>query len=216
MNKKILMFAILGMFLLSFVAAESIGVYKINEEMQITNYCQIATCTYMNITSIELPNNTILYLNTEMTNNFQIFSYSFIPTENGEYFFTTCGNPDNNFICNKDTFYVTEGGNEKPGSSVIIFFSLLFLIIVITMLTFLFNVIFRMISWDFDARDLIFNISAYFGIFTTYILSKQYLGSQFVNEFLVWFVGVGAFTMVILPLIAFFMSIVKGNLKSNE
>jgi hypothetical protein len=84
------------------------------------------------------------------------------------------------------------------------------------MLTFLFNVIFRMISWDFDARDLIFNISAYFGIFTTYILSKQYLGSQFVNEFLVWFVGVGAFTMVILPLIAFFMSIVKGNLKSNE
>lgn len=114
------------------------------------------------------------------------------------------------------SFEVTPNGKETPSGLVITFFSLLFILVVVTMLTLLMNLIFRMISWDFDARDLIFNVSAYFGIFVIHILSKQYLGNSFINEFLVWIIGIGGFTMVFLPLIAFFLTIVKGNLKSNE
>jgi len=64
--------------------------------------------------------------------------------------------------------------------------------------------------------DLIFNISTYFVIFIVYILGEQYLGNTFINDFLVWMIGVGAVTTVILPIIAFVLAIVKGELKSNE
>lgn len=121
---------------------------------------------------------------------------------------------DGGFSAGKVT--LNHDGLPPKQAGVIIFFSMLFIAIVITMLSMLFNTIFRMIAWDFDAKDLIFNISGYFGIFVTYILSKHYLESDFINEFLVWFIGIGSFTMVILPLIAFFLSIVKGNLKKNE
>lgn len=200
----------------SLVAAEQIGTYKLDEPMQISNYCQVGTCTYTNIISVEYPNSTIEFLNTAMTQNGQLFTYNFTPDQTGDYTFKSCGNPDGKAICDSDTFEVTDDGDPLPSTGLIIFFSLLFIVIVGTMLTLLFNTIFRMISWDFDARDLIFNISSYFIIFVTYILSKNYFGNAFVNEFLVWLIGVCALTSVILPLIAFFMSIFRGNLKQNE
>ncbi len=127
MKNKILMFAILGMFLLSFASAGLIGTFKVNNEMEITNYCQDGTCTYMNLTSISLPNNTIIYPNAAMVKNYQDFSYTYTPTLQGTYTFTTCGNPSGVVICDSDTFESTPSGRD--GSSNMIFFIVVILLL---------------------------------------------------------------------------------------
>ncbi len=113
MNKKILMIMIIGMFLFSFAAAEDIGVFKLNDKMQITNYCQEATCTFMNITTITTPNGTLEIINSGMTQNFQDFNYSYTPIELGTYNFKTCGNPSGVLICDSDTFDITFSGRQN-------------------------------------------------------------------------------------------------------
>lgn len=96
--------------MLTFVSADSIGdSYKIDEQMQITNYCQAGTCTYMNLSNIEYPNGTVIYLNSAMTQNEQIFNYSFTPDQIGIYYFITCGDPSIG-ICDKDNFITTYNG----------------------------------------------------------------------------------------------------------
>ena len=133
MNNKIILSLILGIFLFSFTSAVLIGTYKINEEMSITNYCKDGTCTYMNLTSIKLPNNTILNFNTEMTQNVQDFNYSYTPTLEGEYTFVTCGNPSAEVICNSDTFKVNSFGAEPPTSATAIS-NLIIIIFLITLM----------------------------------------------------------------------------------
>jgi len=127
MNKKIYITLILGMFLISLVAAESIGDFKQNEKMQITNYCKVASCTYMNLTSLTLPNNTILNINTLMTKDGQNFNYSYTPIELGTYTFNTCGNPGGELICDSDTFLVTPSG--KSGADNMVFFIVVILLL---------------------------------------------------------------------------------------
>lgn len=112
MNKKLFVILILSVFMFGLVNAESIGDYQANQPMQITNYCEDATCTYMNLISLEYPNATIIYPNISMDNNNQIFNYSYIPTELGIYTFKTCGDPSGIIICNSDTFNVTPSGNS--------------------------------------------------------------------------------------------------------
>lgn len=92
------------------VSAESIGTYKINEEMQITNYCQSGSCTYMNLVSLEFPNGTIIYPDTAMTNNNQVFNSTFTPDQLGIFKLKTCGNPNGVVVCDSDTFEVTSTG----------------------------------------------------------------------------------------------------------
>jgi len=107
-------------------------------------------------------------------------------------------------------------GTILPQVQPLICFVIIFLIFVGGMLGLLLYTIFHLIQWDFDANDLIINVSTYFVMFAAYILGKTYLGNSFIDDFLVWLIGVGGLTMVILPIIAFFISYVKGGLKSNE
>jgi hypothetical protein len=101
------------MFLFTFVSADSIGDnYKVDEQMQITNYCQAGTCTYMNLSSIEYPNGTVSYLNSIMTQNGQTFNSSFTPDQVGEFYFVTCGD-SSVAVCDKDEFTVTYNGESN-------------------------------------------------------------------------------------------------------
>lgn len=95
----------------SLVIADDIGTYKVNQEMQITNYCQTGDCSFINLTSLEYPNGTIIYPNTAMTQNGQTFNYSFTPTIIGEYTFVTTGDPSVT-IYDSDTFNVTYSGKD--------------------------------------------------------------------------------------------------------
>jgi len=114
------------------------------------------------------------------------------------------------------TYSVTTNGNELPTAGVIVLFTIIFLIIIGGLISLLMFTIFHMIQWDFDGKDLVYNVSLYLATFAAYILSKEYLGNAFINEILVWLISIGAVTTIILPIIAFIMSYIKGGLESNE
>jgi hypothetical protein len=113
MNKKILILMIGIFILIPFITAESIGVFKQNQETQITNYCSTSDCTYANITRIILPNGTINTINEEMTQTGYNFNYSYTPTELGTYKFSSCSNPSGVNVCEEDRFEVTPTGSPQ-------------------------------------------------------------------------------------------------------
>jgi len=113
----------------SLVSADSIGLFELNKPMEITNYCETGDCTFMNLTSLKVPNGTILYPNAEMTKNSQTFNYSYTPSKIGEYSFITCGSPGI-AVCDRDTFTVSFNGNEtftNVNIILLIFFTFLLL-----------------------------------------------------------------------------------------
>jgi len=132
MNKGIL-FAVLFMFMLvvPMVSAsggttnsENIGFFKINTQFEITNYCQVGSCTYMNLTNLRYPNGTIEFINAAMTKDGQTFKYAYTPEVLGTYTFDTCGDPAGEYICNSDTFIITKTGNELKQSEGTLYFVL--------------------------------------------------------------------------------------------
>jgi len=105
------------------------------------------------------------------------------------------------------TFEVTENGNERPGGTVIVLFSILFLFILALLTALILYTLAHFVEKDFDMTDLILNISAYLVLWGIYILGKEYVGNYFINDFLEWVISVGAITNVIFPLIIFVLSI---------
>jgi len=118
MNKQI-SFMILFLFMFTLVSAESIGTFKINQEMQISNYCDVGTCTYVTLMSLEYPNGTLIYPNTNMTKNGQAYNYTFTPDQIGTHTFVTCGDSTLD-VCDKDTFFVNFNGEENSIATMII------------------------------------------------------------------------------------------------
>ena len=100
------------MFILPLASAENIGTYKVNQPMEITNYCQAGNCSYVTLVSLEYPNGTMTYPNANLTNNSaQAFNYSFTPDQIGEYTFVTCGD-SLIVVCDSDSFDVTYTGKD--------------------------------------------------------------------------------------------------------
>lgn len=92
-----------------FISATNIGTFLPNQEMQITNYCSTGGCTYANLTSLQLPDGTVLNLNAAMTQNGQNFNYTYIPLQVGTYTVNTCADPSGTVVCDSDTFIVGGG-----------------------------------------------------------------------------------------------------------
>lgn len=115
---KQLFLVMLLVCMFTLVSAEDIGTFKIDTEMQITNYCEVGTCTYITLDSLELPNGTVTYPNTNMTKNGQSYNYTFTPSEIGTYTFTTCGDSTLN-VCDKDTFFVNYNGQANSIATMI-------------------------------------------------------------------------------------------------
>ncbi len=209
MENKISIF-ILGILLISLAsvsaAQESLGVYEKDDCVNLIQLC--GDCTYNNITSIILPNTTRLILDIEMTQRGSEFNYTFCLTnEIGIYLVNGLGD-----LAGVDTVWayeieVTENGNERPGDTVIVLFSILFLIILASLTALILYTLAHTVEKDFDVKDLIFNISAYLVLWGVYVLGKEYIGNNFINTFLEWLINVGAITNVIFPLIIFVISI---------
>lgn len=117
--KKQFIFLFVFVILLSSISAISIGTYKIDEGMQITNYCGAGVCTYITLQSLEYPNGTIDYPNINMTKNGQAYNYSFTPEDFGTYSIVTCGDSTIN-VCDSDTFFVNFNGEENSIATMII------------------------------------------------------------------------------------------------
>jgi len=206
--------------LVSSTSENFLGTFEKSTQIEILQLCSNSTsfCDSCNISSIKYENSSIIISNILMTKREADFNYSLSANNTeviGPYTVNGFCKAGSEIKVFSYTFEVTNNGNEKPSENVIVLFVILFTILVASLLSLLMYNIFHMITWDFDANDLIYNISAYFVLFVIYILGKEYLGNSFIDEFLVWIIGVTALTNVILPITAFVITFVKGGLDYN-
>jgi len=108
----------------SSLIASDLGVFKINSTIQLYQSCE--NCTFVNLSSVKLPNGSVLFYNLEMTKNAQDYNYSFNSTDLlGEYMYNVCGNKDGDLECEDIGFYITKTGFEETTSNSILHFVLI-------------------------------------------------------------------------------------------
>lgn len=114
--KKLLLFLMIGMFLISSVyALDDLGTYQKDQCVNIKQTC--ATCSYVNLT-IAYPNSTIILNNKEMSDQGAgTWTYDFCNTSlNGRYDVTGKGDLDGTDTSFATYFHVTPSGNINPSS----------------------------------------------------------------------------------------------------
>ena len=176
------------------------------------NIVTVLNASNVNITNIvgPSPNSTIFITNQIMTKNGQFFNYSFCTTQQlGLYTYGYCDNVGN---CYSNDFTI----GKNPDGIVIVFFSIAFIIIMILIVAQLIISVGHIMRLDFDVVDLSKSLGIYFGLFALYMLEKVYMGSANMETFLVIFLSVGGFTHVLVPIIAFIISITVGSLKKGK
>jgi len=224
-NLKIFSIFFVLLFLVPFLSAEtsiqSLGIFEKDTNIELLQVCSNSTslCDSCNISSVKYPNSSISISNVDMTKREADFNYSLISNYTsplGTYKVNGFCMAGNELKVFSYIFEVTANGNEKPEGIVIVLFILFFTLIIVSLLSLLMYNIFHMVQWDFDANDLIYNFSGYFALFVIYILGKEYMGNIFINDMLIWLIGIAAVTHIILPVIAFVLTYVRGNLSQQN
>jgi len=105
---------------------------------------------------------------------------------------------------------------DYPDGFIIIFFSFIFIFICFEMLGLLLWTLLHFLEINIDARDLILNVSSYFGIWAFYILGLEFLGNPFISDFTLFLIEVGAITTVLIPIIGFVISYIKQNTTKGD
>ena len=125
---KINIFFLLMIFSLSFISADGdIGYVKQNDCIDLYNYCP--TCSYINLTAIQYPNQTLSLMNLAMVKTDKNYVYEFCNTnKTGGYSYTTCGDKAGVLTCEDMTFEATTTGKTTP-SGVPTFLGVLIIII---------------------------------------------------------------------------------------
>lgn len=126
--KKIYLFLILGIFLITIISSSSLGTFKKGNCISIYQLCD--NCSYVNLSSITYPNSSILILDIDMTKSNVNYNYSFCNTNTlGDYSYKVCGDKDGEFICEDISFKVTYNGDELDTSKSILYIGLLIFLI---------------------------------------------------------------------------------------
>lgn len=183
-----------------------------------TNIVQLYyNSSYQNVTTIENPQGLIYIIKKPMTNlGGGYFNYTFCNTSViGYYIVNGVGDKDGEVVSWNYDFYVGSS-NLEPDGVVIVLFILLFLILVgITCYISIYS-IGHLINFDFDIIDLAFNWGLYFVIATAYFLETVYLGNSGIEKYLLWFLAVGGIFLILIPLIAFIISLFYGKLGKQQ
>lgn len=126
--KKLMLLIIIGMFLISFTSATiDCSPHKINTTLEISFTDDIAgNC---NITTLDLPNGSVIWINQEMTNTANTFTGSIT-----NWNFTDLGDYHYNLICENgygdECVEVTNNGEAISGSKIAL--SVVLLLVLIT------------------------------------------------------------------------------------
>jgi hypothetical protein len=129
---KSIFIILIGLFLISFVSADcSLPSSKIGDTIQLTQTC--SNCTYVNITKIVYPNQSIALLGEySMDANGTNYNYSYIPNTLGNYYYTTKGDLNGIVTVQTCSFGVTPNGLSQSTSQGI--GSAIFLILMIILM----------------------------------------------------------------------------------
>lgn len=133
MGKTLVLSLFLMFFMFSFVSADSIGTFQVEEDVEIYQEC--FNCTYCNFTVLKAPSGTTLLSSMEATQTGTHWGYDVGEgniTEQGTYSYCyNCGNSEEGLVGCID-FDVTYTGEENSGTQISIYLTvLLFLIILL-------------------------------------------------------------------------------------
>lgn len=226
MNKKlenrvgysILIVCFIALLFLSEASAEEI--YEYNSTLQLKQPCYFngdfcdntASC---NITVID-PDGETFVTNENMQNQIYENNYTVLYNHSqklGEYRY--------NIICAQGTssnygsfnYKITGNGREGPEGITIVVFSILFIIIMASLIYLIVLTIGHLIALDFDPIDLAWNFGAFFAFLSILMLEKFYVGNLDIEHFfnlILWLVG---FTHIFLPALALVLSMTIGQLR---
>lgn len=120
-NNKLFFFIAFLLLVLPSINAEvqTLGTFIVDSNINLIQVCD--NCTYVNLTSVKLPNSTIISYNINMTEVQSTYNFTFTQTDTlGNYIYTTCGDPDGVFTCSSINFEVTNSGSIiSTGESII-------------------------------------------------------------------------------------------------
>jgi len=220
MNKQIITLMILLVLALPLVMAET-ETYKINQATDLKFTCTLNNAipsgsTTYNIT-LSYPNSSTFLNNVATTSKGNgAFNYTTTFTELGLYkvqMFCT----DGTYSYSNEGYYdITGNGKEQPEGSVIVLFSLIFLVIVGFLLYSLILSLGHFASLDLDVIDLAKSMGIYFVLVAFYYLNGFYMGNVAIDSLLLILIRVGGFTHIFIPLIGFLISITIGSLKKKK
>lgn len=123
MRKIILLTLLIGIFLVSLIAAQNpcgnensfLGTFQQNQEIQLKQTCD--SCTFVNITAISYPNGTTINHNVAMTKSGVNYNYLFNNTNSLScYSYDTLGDKDSSIAVETIDFMVTPNGKLQSTS----------------------------------------------------------------------------------------------------
>lgn len=189
-------------------------IFKINDFAEVTTPCInngsiCSTSALCNIT-ITYPNGTALVEMAEMSNQGSLHNYTYNASMLGTYRSTVvCLD---NGITGYDTFEfkITGNGKEEASGIVTALFIIIFLIILIYLIIIVFYGIGHAVDLNYGLEDVGYNLGGFFALIGLFMLEKFYLGNLEIESFLELFIYIGAFTNVVVPIIAFILTLTVG------
>jgi len=207
MKLKLLSVLFLSIFFISVISA-SLGNFPINQCLDIKTMINTSAVT---ISTINYPDGTIAIQDEAMQNVAgKTWNYTFCLTNySGVYNYDYYDTEGNTYV-NDFSIGANASGN------VIIFFSLIFIAIMFLLVWELIMSIGHFMNLDFDIKDLSKAWGTYFALLALYWLEITYLSNDTLTSWLSIFIKIGAFTHMIIPLIAFAISLTVGNLRKMK
>jgi hypothetical protein len=210
--KKIILLLMLVM-ILPLINAE-----KVNSNISIDFSC--SNSTYGNISYIKniVTSEYLIYTETTTTKKGNHYNYTLPSSLNNKI-----GVLEVVYHCDidgKDTnsgyrIDITGNGKSEPDGVIIVLFIIVFLILVGLSCYLSLYTIGHLINADFDIIDLSFDLGLFFMILALYFLEDYYLGNEAIGEYLLWFISAGGIMLVLVPFIAFILSLVHGSFKQG-
>lgn len=221
MNKNIYIWILALVLIVSSVSAQLI--YKSGQEIDIKipcfnngTYCSAATMC--NLTS-SYPNSTIFINNLDMTNQRSYHNYTIDAVNSnvlGSYFSSMICNDNGNLGKYTFEFKITGNGKDDPDGIVIVLFIVGFVLILFYLIFILLYGIGAFSEFNFDIMDLAYNWGGYFAFLALFMLEKFYLGNLDIESMMVIFISVGGVTNGLVPIIMFFVSMIKKMLERKK
>lgn len=189
-------------FLINSISAYDLGIVRQGECIDLYQHC--SDCSFVNVTSVKFPNQTISYFNVAMDKNGYDFTYNFCENnQSGDYFYTVCGDPTGKDPCKTFSYGVTESGVEMTQAR-----SLSSLGLLIILCIFFFVSLYSLFAVeDYRGKFALYWVSHILMILTTFVgwqigveglLSGLAITGIF--KILFWFFLISAFPMLILSL----------------
>lgn len=109
----------------------------------------------------------------------------------------------------KGSYEITENGRNRPDGIIILGFSIVLIFFLMTLIVYVIKAVGTIIEANFDILDVAYAYGLYFGLLGVTQLEKIYLGNVEVGNWLNLFVTWLGFPLIILPVLAFFLSLFR-------